>query len=121
MNKLFVFIAFAFLSLTATESHAQKMSVADRKMMIKKEDSLQVYADSMINAETAGKRFLSDSQFVKTFVRTLKTPYSFAYRFDSLPTVSKLYPPDSSFRIFTWQLKKDEYMYYQKGAIQMKT
>ena len=75
----------------------------------------------MINAENAGSRFLSDSQFVKTFVRTLKISNSFSYPFDSLPTVSKLYPQDSSFRIFTWQLKKDEYMYYQKGAIQMKT
>ncbi len=100
---------------------AQKISVADRKMFAKKEDSLKIFADSMINAETAGKRFLSDSQFVRTFVRTLKITNSFSYHFDSLPTVSKLYPQDSSFRIFTWQLKKDEYMYYQKGAIQMKT
>ena len=98
-----------------------KISVADKKLIIKKEDSLKVYADSMINAETAGNRFLSDSQFVKTFVRTLKISNSFSYPFDSLPTVSKLYPQDSTFRIFTWQLKKDEYMYYQKGAIQMKT
>ncbi|HEX6180659.1 MAG TPA: hypothetical protein VFZ47_05395, partial [Chitinophagaceae bacterium] len=29
--------------------------------------------------------------------------------------------PDSTFRIFTWQLMKDEYVYLQKGAIQMKT
>ncbi|MFT3934396.1 MAG: hypothetical protein QM726_12310 [Chitinophagaceae bacterium] len=97
------------------------MSLADKKLMIKKEDSLQVYADSMINAETAGKRFLSDSQFVKTFVRALRTNNSFSYRFDSLTTISKLYPADSSFRIFTWQLKKDDYMFYQKGVIQMKT
>jgi len=104
--------------LTAT---AQKINIADKKLITKKEDSLKVYADSMINAENAGSRFLSDSQFVKTFVRTLKISHSFSYPFDSLPTVSKLYPKDSTFRIFTWQLKKDEYMYYQKGAIQMKT
>jgi hypothetical protein len=100
---------------------AQKISSADRRLLQKKEDSLKVYADSMINADQAGKRFLSDSQFVKTFVRALKTPNSFSYPFDSLLTVSRLYPADSSFRIFTWQLKKDEYMYYQKGAIQMRT
>lgn len=100
---------------------AQKISMADRRLLQKKEDSLKVYADSMINAEHAGKRFLSDSQFVKTFVRALKIPNSFSYPFDSLLTVSRLYPADSSFRIFTWQLKKDEYMYYQKGAIQMRT
>lgn len=121
MNKTYFFLLVLAGSLAAVPLAAQKISMADRKLLIKKEDSLKVYADSMINAEHAGKRFLSDSQFVKTFVRTLKINNSFVYPFDSLPTVSKLYPPDSSFRIFTWQLKKDEYMYYQKGAIQMKT
>ncbi len=121
MNK-FTFFFIILLAVTLVEpADAQRISGTDRKMLIKKEDSLKVYADSMINAERAGKRFLSDSQFVKTLVRALKIPQSFFYRFDSLPTVSRLYPPDSSFRIFTWQLKKDEYMYYQKGAIQMKT
>ena len=121
MNRFF-FIFLTFISCTtAFTAGAQKISIADKKLFIKKEDSLKVFADSMINAETAGRRFFSDSQFVKTFVRTLKINNSFLYPFDSLPTVSKLYPQDSSFRIFTWQLKKDEYMYYQKGAIQMKT
>ena len=55
------------------------------------------------------------------FVRALKVKNSFSYHFKSLETVSQLYPPDSTFRIFTWQLKKDEYMYIQKGAIQMRT
>lgn len=121
MNKPFVFLFSFFCCVLAMNAGAQKLTPAEKKFFLKKEDSLQVYADSMINAETAGKRFRSDSQFVKTFVRTLVAPNSFYYPFDSLPTVSKLYPPDSTFRIFTWQLKKDEYMYYQKGAIQMKT
>ena len=33
----------------------------------------------------------------------------------------RLYAPDSSFRIFTWQLQRDESYYRQEGAIQMKT
>lgn len=121
MNKFTLFLIVLLAGVIARPANAQRISSTDRKLLIKKEDSLKVYADSMINAEKAGKRFLSDSQFVRTLVRTLKIPQSFFYRFDSLPTVSRLYPPDSSFRIFTWQLKKDEYMYYQKGAIQMKT
>lgn len=98
---------------------AQKgISGPDLRELEKREDSLKVFADSMINSEYAGKRFLNDSSFVKGFVRALKIPHSFSYPFDSLQSVSRLYAPDSSFRIFTWQLKKDEYMYYQKGAIQ---
>ncbi len=120
MNKCLILLVLIVCLLPAA-TIAQKLSTADKRLFAKKEDSLKVFADSMINAERAGPRFLADSQFVKTFVRALKIPHSFSYTFDSLPTVSRLYPQDSSFRIFTWQLKKDDYMYYQKGAIQMKT
>ena len=119
MKKIIVCLFISGIACSGIQ--AQKISVADKKLLIKKEDSLKIYADSMINAVGAGKRFLSDSQFVKTFVRALKMSNSFLYPFDSLATVSRLYPADSSFRIFTWQLKKDDYMYYQKGAIQMRT
>jgi len=119
MKKIIVCLFISGMACSGIQ--AQKISIADKKLLIKKEDSLKIYADSMINAVGAGKRFLSDSQFVKTFVRALKMSNSFLYPFDSLATVSRLYPADSSFRIFTWQLKKDDYMYYQKGAIQMRT
>ncbi len=75
----------------------------------------------MINAEDPAKRFRSDSLFVRTLIRALKVPKSFYYPFNGIETVSRLYAPDSSFRIFTWQLKRDEYMYIQKGAIQINT
>jgi len=116
-----IIVCLFIYGIACSGIQAQKISIADKKLLIKKEDSLKIYADSMINAVGAGKRFLSDSQFVKTFVRALKMSNSFLYPFDSLATVSRLYPADSSFRIFTWQLKKDDYMYYQKGAIQMRT
>ncbi len=115
---------FLVLALTGSCHFLQaqgRIKPADRQSLEKQEDSLKDIADSMINAETPGRRFLSDSLFVRGFVRALQLPYSFEYPFDSLGSVSRLYAPDSSFRIFTWQLKKDEYMYYQKGAIQMRT
>jgi hypothetical protein len=122
MKKLSVYIVFAVgILFIVPQLPAQSISSANRKFLIQKEDSLKILADSMINALDAAKRFRSDSQFVKTFVRALITKNSFYYPFDSLFTVSHLYAPDSSFRIFTWQLKKDEYLYYQKGAIQMRT
>jgi hypothetical protein len=66
-------------------------------------------------------RLRSDSIFTRIIVRALKTPYSFEYPFDSLITISKLMAPDSSFRIFTWQLVKDESYCRQKGFIQLNT
>lgn len=99
---------------------AQSVSASQRAALTQKEDSLKILSERMVMAEEAADRFRADSHFVRTFVRALKTPHSFSFPFDSL-NISKLYAPDSSFRIFTWQLKKDEYVIMQKGAIQVRT
>ena len=87
----------------------------------KREDSLKKFGYSIVFAPLAEQRLRADSQFIKTLVRTLKLKNSFYYPFDSLTTISRLYSPDSVFRIFTWQFKKDELFYLQQGAIQMRT
>ena len=107
--------------MLCTFATAQSLSPVDKRQLVKKEDSLKILADSMINGALPATRFRADSNFVRMLVRAVKIKNSFSYPFDSLPTLSKLYSPDSTFRIFTWQLKKDDYMYLQKGAIQMKT
>lgn len=114
-------IFFLFCVLWLIHGSAQTLSTQDRIQLSKKEDSLQLFADKMINAESPSDRFRADSNFVRGLVRALKVKNSFKYPFDSLKTVSRLYSPDSLFRIFTWQMKKDEYVLLQKGAIQMKT
>jgi hypothetical protein len=118
------FIAISGLSisiLSAQYSFAQKFSSAEKKDFRKREDSLKNFADNIVFAQEADERFHADSSFIRMLVRTLKMKNSFNYPFDSLQTISRLYSPDSAFRIFTWQLKKDEYSFYHRGAIQMKT
>ena len=100
-------------------SHAQHLSGQQEKAFQQREDSLKGFAFDIVNAETATKRFIADSNFIRSLVRTLRQPNSFYYPFDSLETISRLYAPDSTFRIFTWQFKKDDFMYLQEGAIQM--
>jgi hypothetical protein len=79
-------------------------------------------AYNIVNGETYSERVAADSAFTKGLVRALKTPFSFNHRFDSLITVSTLFSPDSTFKVFTWQLlSEDEKSYRQKGAIQMQT
>ena len=75
----------------------------------------------MIFDSLAENRFHYDSIFIRLLVKALKTPYSFEYPFDSVYTISRLSAPDSSFKIFTWQLQRDESYFRQEGAIQMKT
>ncbi|MCB0510002.1 MAG: hypothetical protein H6579_09055 [Chitinophagales bacterium] len=57
--------------------------------------------------------------FIPRFVAILKDKNSFAYPFDSLNSIMKVYAPDSSFRIFTWQLKEPLGTHKYYGALQM--
>jgi len=100
---------------------AQILSPAETREFQKREDSLKQFAYNIVFADKPEQRLRSDSFFIRMLVRTLKLQHSFYYPLDSLQTISRLYAPDSSFRIFTWQLKKDEYFYLQRGAIQMRT
>lgn len=66
-------------------------------------------------------RLKADSLFTRQLVRALRIPNSFHYAFDSLENISRLYAPDSSFRIITWQLEVNPTLVRQHGAIQLKT
>lgn len=118
MSKLSLFLLSNILCASLM---AQRISSSDVKMLQKKEDTLKLYADRIIAGQSMSIRFTNDSLFTRAFVKALKTPYSFYYPFDSLQTISKLYAPDSSFRIFTWQMVVSDNLTRQHGAIQMKT
>jgi len=107
--------------LFSASCFAQSNSDLELKQMQSIEYRIRPFADSMIFAQEWIDRFRADSTFTRGLVQALKTPNSFYYNFDSIKTISKLYAPDSSFKIFTWQIMKDFSFYRQRGAIQMKT
>jgi hypothetical protein len=119
MTKLFLplFLAVLFHGILL----AQKPGNTGFKELKKKEDSLKVFALQIIQGRTDAERFNADSQFTKIFVRALKINNSFNYPFDSLITISRLAPPDSTFKIFTWQMVINDNVVRQHGAIQMRT
>jgi hypothetical protein len=114
----FIIVAIAFVYNIAM---AQPLTNQQKQQLQAAELSIKEYGKQMINEEEWINRFIADSAFTKGFVQALKIHNSFYYSFDSLITVSKLYAPDSSFKIFTWQIMKDFSYYRQRGAIQMKT
>ncbi len=118
MKKLTVLLPLLLITLL---TFAQRINKADAKLLQQKEDSLKKYAVKLIQGINAADRFNADSMFTRMLVRTLKTPSSFYYTFDSLETISKLYAPDSSFKIFTWQMMINDNVIRQHGAIQMRT
>jgi hypothetical protein len=91
------------------------------KALGKKEDSLKVLIKNIFLDSLSAGRMRSDSLFIRTLVRGLQVKNSFYYPFDSVQGVSKLYAPDSSFKIFTWQLDFDGMYVRQRGAIQYNT
>lgn len=117
----FLFILSLVFGL-ALQSGAQKISASDLKKLRIKEDSLKDYAEYLNTDSLPEDRMISDSFFTKTLVRALQIKHSFYYPFDSVWGISKLYAPDTSFRIITWSLLYDENHYVrQRGAIQFRT
>ncbi|MET0394825.1 MAG: hypothetical protein ABW019_16890 [Chitinophagaceae bacterium] len=114
------FVLLGILCLSQAGS-AQFITASDKRKLAVREDSLQEYAFYMATDTTTEDRMVSDSIFTRILVRTLQVKNSFYYPFDSVKGVSRLYAPDSTFRIFTWNLQFDESYSRQKGAIQFRT
>lgn len=121
MKNVAPYIFFLFLLLSFKNVQAQTSKPPSFAALAAKEDSLKKYAFDIVNGRQVIDRFRADSMFTRILVRALKEPYSFSYPFDSLQTISRLYAPDSSFRIFTWQFVKDENVFRRHGAIQIRT
>ena len=104
-----------------TSLDAQKLTASDTRILKQKEDSLKFLAKSLIVDSLTAGRMRNDSLFVRTLVRGLQVKNSFYYPFDSVQGISKLYSPDSTFRIFSWSLSYDDFYSRQRAAIQFKT
>lgn len=121
MKKTIFFIISIILSIGTNLFAQQQLTKSSVALLKIKEDSLSVIGKQIVASEEASVRFRSDSQFTRILVRSLKTPFSFNYPFDSLTTISRLYSPDSLFRVFTWQVSRDADLHRRHGAIQMRT
>jgi hypothetical protein len=115
------FLLILSLFLVASTIEAQKITHADLKVLRQKEDSLKKLAKKLIVDSLTEQRMRNDSLFIRTLIRSLQVKNSFHYSFDSVIGISKLYAPDSAFRIFSWSLSFDDYYHRQRGAIQYKT
>lgn len=116
----FSFLCSLLLALSGP-LFAQKISSADLKKLRAKEDTLKDYSYYLNTDTLTEERMVSDSVFTKTLVRALQIKHSFYYPFDSVIGISRMYAPDTSFRIFTWVVSYDDHYFRQRGAIQFRT
>lgn len=117
-NYSLLFILMLVSSSLMSQANFDKSALSYLK---KKEDSLAQFGRQIVESEEPADRFRADSQFTRILVRSLRVPHSFYFPFDSLATISRLYAPDSAFRIFTWQVSRDADLHRRHGAIQMRT
>lgn len=121
MLKKLLAIIFLLFTINSKAQLKNKLQLADYKKLSAATDTMKIYANAIVNGKDEIERFKADSNFVRHLVRNLKIKYSFYYSFDLLKTISILYPPDSSFRIFSWQISKDFETHWQHAAIQINT
>lgn len=121
MKKIHCILLLAICLTGNLTAHAQRINPADKHKLAAAEDTLKELGYRMVFDSIPGRRFAADSMFIRHLVSALKTPNSFYYPFDSVDYISRLYAPDSSFRIFTWEFEKDDAFHRQRGAIQMNT
>ncbi|WP_143310493.1 hypothetical protein [Chitinophaga vietnamensis] len=100
---------------------AQRPDAAGLKALRHSQDTLRKLSQDIFAGKGDDGRQRACDEFIPVLVRALKTKYSFKYTFDSLHTVSVLYPGDSTFRIFTWALEHENGFFRHYGAIQMNT
>lgn len=116
-----LFLGLLLGVLVSVSSYGQRPVIAEGDLAQLKEweDTIALLSYAIINDSFPENRFGATKKLIPTLVKALKTPNSFYYPFSRVQSISIQYPPDSTFRIFTWQLYVDvnEYRYY--GAIQM--
>jgi hypothetical protein len=97
------------------------VSKAELPKLKQLEDTLHLLSNMITYDTLLSNRKAACYAFIPKLVQALKPDNSFYYPFDSLETVAKIYPPDSSFRIFTWQLVLPHGHFRYYGVIQMKS
>lgn len=68
------------------------------------EEELQPVAMEILRGPSYTRALALNQQLQERLEAMLARPESYNYPFDSLTTISRLYPADDAFRIFTWQL-----------------
>ncbi len=121
MIFLFVLGAAACPQLVAQSKNkpAGKLSAEAVQQIKLGEDTLAVLAYAVVNDSIEQERYAACRALITCLVRTLKVENSFNYQFERLRSLSIMAPPDSSFRIFTWQLFVNDSTYRYYGAIQL--
>jgi hypothetical protein len=91
----------------------------DHELLKTSEDSCVIYFKQIGMATSDEEKLALNEKIFSEFTKTLSLARSFEYSFDSLKTIGRLYAPDKSFRIITWNFLLDNGNYKHFGIIQV--
>ncbi len=118
-------ITILALLLCYAQSHAQEVKVDPPEANIdltkgqRMEIELVNIADTMLYFSMDEYRTAANDRFIPKLVQFLKTPNSFYLPLDTLRSkINVIYPEDSSFRIFNWEIRHAQDIIRYYGAIQ---
>lgn len=112
--RLLSFLIFFITSIAGQLLFSQEADFSFPKA----EEELALLANKVVNDSLLEDRLAAYEQFETNLLATLKQPASFNYPFEAVQSVSIQQAPDSTFRIFTWQLFVDNDTYKYGGLIQ---
>jgi hypothetical protein len=107
-----------FLILSLLFVFTPRSGRADPAQLQASEDSLRKLASLVFHCKTDESRTKANTRFLAFLGETLKLEGSFEYPFDSLKDIGKLKAPDATFRIYDYNLQKDDGSMVYYGFIQ---
>ena len=110
MNRLSILACIVFLLTSPGNVHSQNFQ--------QYEDSLKAIAPRILNGLTDADKLKANSEFIRLLSSVLKQKGSYKYPFDSLITIARLQSEKGAFRIFNWNLPKEDGTYHYFGIIQ---
>ncbi len=86
-------------------------------VLVSLEQAMVPVAQAVLYGESDSVRIEACEDLTQMLQEALEREGSFRYPFDSLVTISRLFAPDSSFRIFTWNVPLNDGTYRYAGMI----
>ena len=111
MKKVLLISIFFISAITYTTGQENNIFKAH-------EDTLAKIAFKILNGANDSLKEVNNFQFKNSLTQILETKGSFDWPFDSLVTIAILSPPDGRFRIFNWNLPKEDGTFLYFGILQ---
>src|ERR1041384_5422642 len=109
-------LPFWLLTILLPLGLAAKLPPANEKVLNAYRDSL-CKMDSTIFNGTDDEKLRANRKFLDVLRKALNTEGAFDYAFDSIKTIGILDAPDGAFRIFNWDMPKDDGTYLYFGLL----